>query len=307
MGADDFRAFSGHHRRNPGQTRKHSGFNVALGERQALAQLAAIGVFMIGQTADICPADRKLYALRDVTATVPSMPLIVSSIMSKKLAENLDRLVIDVKFGSGAFMKNRQEAEALGSALAAVGREFSVETKVLFTPMDEPLGLAVGNALEVAEAVETLQGGGPRDLIDLTLNLAAEVATVSRTRLEKWLQDGTAWRKFVRLVEAQNGDARALEQMETVHAAPIRRELPARRAGTVTKMDAGQIGRACIVLGAGRARAIDDVDFAVGCSHLQKVGARVERGAPLLLIHARNAKSLEAAVPLFESAVELED
>src|SRR4030095_15237345 len=117
------------------------GFNVALDERQAVAQLATIGVFMIGQTADICPADRKLYALRDVTATVPSTPLIVSSIMSKKLAESLDRLVLDVKFGSGAFMKNREEAEALGSAIAAVGREFSVETKVLFTPMDAPLGL----------------------------------------------------------------------------------------------------------------------------------------------------------------------
>ncbi len=174
---------------------------------------------MIGQTAQICPADKKLYALRDVTATVPSQPLIVASIMSKKLAESLDRLVLDVKFGSGAFMKTRGEAEALATALTNVGLEMGVKTTFLLTPMDEPLGETAGNALEVAEAVDCLQGGGPRDLRELTLDLAAQVSTVSRAQLTQWLSDGTAWRKFVALVEAQQGDATALERMVETHRA----------------------------------------------------------------------------------------
>src|SRR6476620_10922724 len=147
-------------------------FNIHIYERRALTQLKSIGVFMIGQTADFCPADKKLYALRDVTATVPSQPLIVASIMSKKLAESLDRLVLDVKFGSGAFMKTRAEAESLAAALSAVGRVMGVQTSHLLTPMDEPLGRSVGNAHEVAECVAALQGQGPADLVDLTLTLS---------------------------------------------------------------------------------------------------------------------------------------
>src|SRR3954471_9164985 len=142
------------------------GFNVNLDEAAALKQLEGIGVFMIGQTVDICPADKKLYALRDVTGTVPSQPLIVASIMSKKLAESLDRLVLDVKFGSGAFMKTRKEAQQLATAMTKVGKLMGVEVSHLLSPMDEPLGRTVGNALEVAECVETLQGRGPQDLID---------------------------------------------------------------------------------------------------------------------------------------------
>lgn len=278
-------------------------FNVSLSEEEARAQLAKIGVFMIGQTADICPADRKLYALRDVTGTVPSIPLIVSSIMSKKLAERLDRLVLDVKFGSGAFMKSREEGEALGAALATIGREFGVDTTVLLTPMDQPLGGNVGNALEVAEAVATLHGRGPADLVELTLDLAEKVAGANRAQLAKWLEDGTAWRKFITMVEAQGGDATALEQMTEVHRAPLLHELAAPHAGIVSKMDAGLIGRACIALGGGRSCATDSIDFAVGCSAIQKIGAPVERGEPLLIIHARDERSLRTALPLFESAV----
>src|SRR5882762_4424741 len=151
------------------------GFNVNLDEKRALKQLEKIGVFMIGQTEYICPADKKLYALRDVTGTVPSQPLIVASIMSKKLAESLDRLVLDVKFGSGAFMKTRGDAANLATALSAVGREMGVQVSHLLTPMDEPLGWSAGNALEVAEAVECLHGGGPPDMVELTLDLAEKV------------------------------------------------------------------------------------------------------------------------------------
>ena len=279
------------------------GFNVALSEAQTLAQLEKIGVAMLGQTADLCPADKKLYALRDVTGTVPSQPLIVASIMSKKLAESLDRLVLDVKFGSGAFMKTRGEAAELAAALAAVGREMGVETSHLLTPMDEPLGRTVGNALEVAEAVACLRGGGPPDLRNLTLDLAEKVATVPRAHLARWLDDGTAWRKFVALVEAQGGDAGALERLTEIHRAPVIHELCAAQGGRLTRMDAGDIGRACVQLGAGRAKASDAIDFAVGVSAIQSTGATVQRGEPLLRIHARSEASVQAVLPLFESAV----
>ena len=281
------------------------GFNVNLDERRALQQLEKIGVCMIGQTADICPADKKLYALRDVTGTVPSQPLIVASIMSKKLAENLDQLVLDVKFGSGAFMKTREEAAQLAESMTTVGNGMGVKVSHLVSPMDEPLGHAVGNALEVAEAVETLQGGGPNDLIDLTLDLAAKVATAPRDKLARWLNDGSAWKKFIALVDAQDGDAAVLEKMTSVHPAPIIWPLPAPRAGVIERMDAGTIGRAALFLGAGRARAGDEVDFAVGFSRIKKIGERVEPNEPLLFIHARTEEALVSVLSLLEQACEV--
>ncbi len=282
------------------------GFNVNLDETRALRQLERIGVFMIGQTADICPADKKLYALRDVTGTVPSQPLIVASIMSKKLAENLDRLVLDVKFGSGAFMKTRAEAEELAAGMTAVGEQMGVEISHLLSAMDAPLGRTVGNALEVAEAVETLQGRGPRDLVELTLDLAAQVATADRAQLARWLGDGTAWRKFVALVEAQDGDARALEKMVATHPAPVLRPLPAPRSGVIARMDAEAIGRATLFLGAGRARATDKIDFAVGCSQIRRPGERIEKEEPLMLVHARTENDLASAWPLLERATQID-
>ena len=183
LGADDFGRGLGITGGTLDKLESIPGFNVSLDEERALQQLERIGVFMIGQTADICPADKKLYALRDVTGTVPSQPLIVASIMSKKLAENLDRLVLDVKFGSGAFMKTRAEAEQLARSMTEVGELMGVQMSCLLNPMDEPLGRAVGNALEVAECVEILQGGGPDDLITLILDLAAKVSSVSRDQL----------------------------------------------------------------------------------------------------------------------------
>src|SRR5205814_7408618 len=193
------------------------GFNIHIDERRALAQLKSIGVFMIGQSADICPADKKLYALRDVTGTVPSRALIVASIMSKKLAESLDRLVLNVRFGSGAFMKERREAELLGDAMLRVGEALGLQISYLLTPMNEPLGRTVGNALELAEAIDALRGAGPPDVVNLVLDLAIRVANAPRLQLQRWLQDGTAWRKFVAMVEAQDGDASALERMTQIH------------------------------------------------------------------------------------------
>ncbi len=282
------------------------GFNVHLDEARALRQLEQIGVFMIGQTADICPADKKLYALRDVTGTVPSQPLIVASIMSKKLAENLDRLVLDVKFGSGAFMKTRAAAAELAAAMLAVGEQVGVQMSHLLNPMDEPLGENVGNALEVAEAVATLQGRGPNDLLELTLDLAAQVATAPREQLARWLTDGSAWEKFVAMVEAQEGDASVLEEITAHHSAPLRQPLPAPRGGSIVRMDAEAIGRAALLLGAGRAKADGAIDFAVGFSQIKKVGAEVAPNDPVLYIHARQEADLAAALDLVEKAVTIE-
>ncbi len=278
------------------------GFNVHLDERRALKQLEQLGVFMIGQTADLCPADKKLYALRDVTGTVPSQPLIVASIMSKKLAESLDRLVLDVKFGRGAFMKTRPEAEALAAAMTEVGTLMGVQTTHLLSPMDEPLGCAVGNALEIAECVDLLQGRGPEDVFDLTLDLAQQIVDTPREKLARHLSDGSAWKKFVALVYAQDGDATALEKITEIHRAPIIHPYPASRAGHVTKMDAELIGRASVLLGGGRQSATDDVDFAVGFSQIKKIGEPIAAGEPLFLLHARDDAGLTSVLALLEGA-----
>jgi len=279
------------------------GFNVNLDEKRALKQLDKIGVFMIGQTEDVCPADKKLYALRDVSGTVPSQPLIVASIMSKKLAENLDRLVLDVKFGSGAFMKTNKQAEQLAAAMTEVGESMGVKTSYLLSPMDEPLGHAVGNALEVAECVEILQGAGPPDVVKLILDLAAKVSDTPRPKLEQRLKDGSAWKKFVALVYAQDGDATALEKMAEIHRAPVIEPLRTKTAGRVRKMNADLIGRASLLLGAGRQKAGDSIDFAVGLSGIKKVGEHVDLNEPLLTIHAHDKASLRFVRAMVNKAI----
>lgn len=282
------------------------GFDVHVSEEQALRQLERIGVFMGGQTDDFCPADKKLYALRDVTGTVPSQALIIASIMSKKLAESLDRLVLDVKFGSGAFMKTRAEAEQLAARLAAAGNENGVATTWMLTPMDEPLGRTVGNALEVREAVETLQNRGPADLVNLTLDLCASVSERPREVFAEHLASGAAWQKFVALIEAQGGNASALEKIDAIHPALVIESVRAPRAGRVTRMDAGEIGRVCVRLGAGRRLASDTVDFAVGLSGICKVGERIESGEPLLAIHTHTPAAAEEARRALEMAITVE-
>lgn len=279
------------------------GFRTRLSEEEARAVLEKLGCVMIGQTESICPADRKLYALRDVTGTVPSIPLIVASIMSKKLAEGLNRLVLDVKFGSGAFMKWKRDAEDLGQRMKQTGEAHGVATSVVLTPMDEPLGHAAGNALEVAECVRCLQGGGPEDLEALTLDLAEAVADSPRETLQRWLHDGTAWRRFQEMVAAQGGEVASLDRILEVHAAPCIGELKADRSGAIGHMDAGIIGRVCQVLGAGRSRAEDEVDFAVGCDQIAKTGAEVRAGESLLRVHARTPDSLAAALQELADAV----
>ena len=269
------------------------GFRVNLTRPEMLEQLELAGCFIAGQTDNLCPADKKLYALRDVTGTVASLPLIVASIMSKKLAESLDRLVLDVKFGRGAFMQKREDAQKLADAMVAVGRGAGVDTSAVLNPMDQPLGRAAGNALEVAECVDVLKGGGPSDLVGLTLDLAAKLVPAPREKLQVRLHDGTAWSAFTAMVAAQGGDVSVLEKMREIHRAPFITDAPSPATGVLAKLDALEIGRLCVELGAGRARAGEVIDFAVGVECLKKEGEPVERGEPVLRLHSR--KPLDAA------------
>lgn len=282
------------------------GFRVDLDMATALRQIEKIGVFMAGQTADFCPADKRLYALRDVTGTVPSRALIVASIMSKKLAESLDRLVLDVKFGSGAFMKTREDAVLLAEGLAAAGRGNGVETTYLLSPMEEPLGRTIGNALEVRESIETLRGEGPRDLVDLTLALAASVSGLPPEQLERRLRDGSALEKFRELVVAQHGDPACLDDPSQLAQAPVVREFRAEKSGRLTRMDAGTFGRVSVDIGAGRKLTTDAINPAVGFSGLKKCGVLVEAGEPLFLIHAATETDAEAAALALGPAVSIE-
>ena len=273
------------------------GFRTDLTRAEMERQLPEIGCFMAGQTPALCPADRRLYALRDVTGTVPSIPLITGSIMSKKLAEGLDRLVLDVKFGSGAFMKSRQEAETLALSLTEAGRLGGTEVTALLTPMDEPLGRTAGNALEVRECIETMHGQGPEDLEALILDLAAAVSTTPREVHAARLRDGSAWRKFTALVAAQTGGRvpDLLGLGRTLQAAHVIRDLPAPASGEVNRVDAAIVGEAVLLLGAGRARAEDAVDPTVGVDAMVKRGAAVRAGDALCRIHARSAADADAA------------
>jgi len=203
-------------------------------------------------------------------------------------------------------MKERREAELLGEAMLRVGETVGLQISYLLTPMNEPLGRTVGNALELAEAIDVLRGAGPPDVANLVLDLAIRVANAPRDQLQRWLQDGTAWKKFVTMVEAQDGDATALEKMTQIHRAPVIREIKAKRRGRIAKMDAQRIGRASLLLGGGRQTADDAIDFAVGVSDLKKVGESVEPGEVLMCVHARAEKSCERAVLMLNGAVAIE-
>lgn len=281
------------------------GFQVRIGMDEAAAQLARLGVVMMGQTDRFCPADRKLYALRDVTGTVPSIPLITASIMSKKLAESPDRLVLDVKYGTGAFMKSEDEARQLAAAMQAVGAEMNVETHAMLNPMSEPTGRAVGNALEVIEALECLDGGGPADLRELTLQLAATITRQTPAQLATWLDDGCARRRFEELVAAQGGNPADLPRLAELHRAPVIRELPASACGVLTKADAGVIGQTALQLGAGRALASDAVDPAVGIDRLVKTGESLQAGHALCRIHARSESDADMAASMLGHAFDI--
>ena len=281
------------------------GFRTQLTEVEIHNVMDRIGCVMVGQTAGICPADKKLYALRDVTGTVPSVPLITASIMSKKLAEGLNRLVLDVKYGSGAFMKTQEQAQRLAQSLVTVGQAMGVRSSVRLSEMNEPTGEAAGNALEVAECVRCLKGQGPQDLEDSVLDLASAVSISSRADLAAMLHRGDAWRKFQQMVAAQGGNVNALEKMDSVHRAPFIGELKATASGTLTRMDAGGIGQAVLELGAGRSKAADPIDFAVGCDQIAKTGTQVRASDVLLRVHARTKGALFRTLDILPEYIDI--
>ncbi len=254
-----------------------------------------LGCGLIGQTDEIAPADRELYALRDVTGTVECIPLIASSIMSKKLAEGLDGLVLDVKVGSGAFMKTESRARELGETMIEIGASVGTPVRAVMTDMDQPLGLAVGNAVEAAEAIDALRGGGPEDLVEVTVRLVLEMLDVggevderqaARERLHEMLEDGTALEKFREIVEAQGGDPAVCDApREVLPAADHVEPFEAPGGGVVERMNAEQVGMASLALGAGRETKEDVIDPAVGLVFRKKRGERVEAGEPIVDIH----------------------
>lgn len=287
------------------------GYRVDLKVREFEKTVRAVGVSMIGQTAELAPADRQIYALRDVTGTIESIPLIVASILSKKLAAGIDGLVLDVKVGRGAFMKDLEQAEALARALVSVGQRAGKNVVALLTDMSSPIGLTVGNALETREAIDVLKDQGPADTRELTLALGIEMlllakvasrASEARQRLETAISDGSGLEKLLRMVRAHGGDTRAVENTGLLPRASTRLAVPARRTGHVAGIDALALGLAAVGLGAGRTRADQKVDWAAGIEILAPVGTRIARGEPLALLHARSGSVARAELARVQEA-----
>jgi pyrimidine-nucleoside phosphorylase len=292
------------------------GFRVRLSLAEMKAALRATGCAMIGQTAEIAPADRKLYSLRDVTGTVESIPLISASIMSKKIAEGIDALVLDVKAGSGAFMKTEADSRRLAESLVAIGQASGVRTEAMITRMDTPLGRAVGNAIEVIEAMEVLKGKGPSDLDEIARALAARMLVLAgvssddadaRERVRKAVASGEALDRFRRIIENQGGDPCVVDDYTRLAAAPERSVVVASRSGYLARIDAELVGRASVVLGAGRDKVEDDVDPAVGIMVKARPGDAVRAGDPVLELHYRTIDRREAARALAERAIVIDD
>lgn len=292
------------------------GYRTDLSVDEFLATVDACGCSIIGQTADLTPADRKLYALRDVTATVPSIPLISASIMSKKLAEGAQSLVLDVKWGCGAFMKEAAQAHELAHTMVEIGRRMGRNMTALVTDMNQPLGRTAGNAVEVIESIESLQGNGPDDLMEITLALAghmlllagkAESLESARATLQDHIDTGSAFRKLRQMVEMHGGDLSTIDDPGLLPRARIKEPYASPRAGYVEWADAERIGRACAVLGAGRSKVEDSVDPSVGITHLTKIGEQVRKGSPLLVIHANDEAQVTAAIGELDNAFRISE
>jgi pyrimidine-nucleoside phosphorylase len=288
------------------------GFKVEIDIEDFIQQVNRDKVAIIGQSGNLAPADKKLYALRDVTATVNSIPLIASSIMSKKIAAGADAIVLDVKTGAGAFMKTQAEAEELAHAMVKIGHNVGRRTMAIISDMSQPLGYAVGNALEVKEAIDTLKGHGPRDLHELVLTLGSQMVVLAgkaatleqaREKLLEVMHNGKAIEKFKELVAKQGGDSRVIDEPERLPQATYQIALPAKRSGFVTSMIADEIGIAAMQLGAGRATKDDVVDFAVGIVLHKKVGDAIAEGESLLTIHSNRADVDAIKQKLYDSIV----
>jgi pyrimidine-nucleoside phosphorylase len=287
------------------------GFRTDLSTAEFLDQLKRIGLVLTGQTADLVPADGKLYALRDVTGTVQSIPLIASSVMSKKIAGGAQAIVLDVKLGVGAFMATLEEARTLSELMVSIAHLSGRKAVALLSDMNQPLGCAVGNALEVKEAIDTLHGKGPQDFRHHCLVVAGHMLALGGlaadeqagfAKAQRSLDGGAAWKYFRRLVAAQGGDLRYVDEPKRLPSAALRETVVAPRGGYLAGINACDVGETAVALGAGRARKEDAIDHSVGIEILHKVGDQLEVGEPLFTIHARSTESLEEARPRLLSA-----
>ncbi|MBI3160754.1 MAG: thymidine phosphorylase [Chloroflexi bacterium] len=292
------------------------GYRTDLTTEEFLAQLHDVGLVLTGQTGDLAPADGKLYALRDVTGTVPSLPLIASSIMSKKLAAGAQRIVLDVKVGEGAFMRTLDEARALAQAMVDIGRLAGRKTVALLSDMNQPLGEAVGNALEVKEAIDTLHGNGPRDFREHALEVACHLLVLgesaaslkeARKMAEAAIADGRAWEKFRALVAAQGGDPAYVDNPHKLPQAPLVETVDAPRGGWLKQVNARIVGETAVLLGAGRMAKGDPIDHAVGVVVHRKVGEKLSAGEALFTVHASDAERLAEAKTRLLAAHEFSD
>ncbi|MEC9488081.1 MAG: pyrimidine-nucleoside phosphorylase [Halanaerobium sp.] len=290
-----------------------SGFSASLTREAFISNVNKIKIAIGGQTGNLAPADKKFYALRDVTATIDSIPLIASSVMSKKIAGGADGIVLDVKTGSGAFMRELEGAEHLARTMVQIGREVGRETIALISDMDQPLGFAVGNSLEVKEAIATLKGEGPEDLTRLCINLGAEMLTLAgrvenslagKELLKELLESGAALQKMKELVSAQGGDVKAVENPDLLPRTKKKEMYYSPAAGFIRRLDALKVGQAAMVLGAGRQKKGDRINRAVGLVLKKKVGDRVAKGESLMEIHYEDGNSLQEAREIIDSALD---
>ena len=289
------------------------GFQIELSDEAFVRIVNESKVAVIGQSGNLAPADKKLYALRDVTATVDSLPLIASSIMSKKIAAGADAIVLDVTTGDGAFMKNIEDARRLAKTMTSIGKLANRETVAVISDMAEPLGEAIGNSLEVVEAIETLQGNGPEDLVEMCYALGSQMVVLAgkaktideaRTLLQEALESGKALAKFKEMIQNQGGDPTIVEQPERILTARYTMELPAKQSGVVSKIVANELGIAAMMLGAGRKTKEDDIDHAVGLKLHIKIGDTVTKGESLLTIYS-NDKEISSVIELLYKNIEI--
>jgi pyrimidine-nucleoside phosphorylase len=286
------------------------GFHVELENEQFIQLVNQNKLAIIGQSLKLTPADKKLYALRDVTATVNSIPLIASSIMSKKIAAGADAIVLDVKTGAGAFMKSLEDSRKLAHAMVHIGAETGRKTMAVLSDMSQPLGFAIGNALEVKEAIDTLQGKGPKDLTELCLTLGSQMVYLAqkassikeaRQRLEKAIEDGSALDKLKIFIQSQGGDASVVEDTEKLPQAAFHFELEAMEEGYISEIVADQVGNAAMLLGAGRATKESMIDLSVGLVLRKKIGDYVQKGESLVTIYSNEAEVEEVKQKLYEN------
>ncbi|MEC1549746.1 pyrimidine-nucleoside phosphorylase [Bacillus rugosus] len=286
------------------------GFHVELTKDEFIKLVNRDKVAVIGQSGNLTPADKKLYALRDVTGTVNSIPLIASSIMSKKIAAGADAIVLDVKTGAGAFMKTEEDAAELAKAMVRIGNNVGRQTMAVISDMSQPLGFAIGNALEVKEAIDTLKGEGPEDLHELVLTLGSQMVVLAkkadtldeaRTKLEEVMKNGKALEKFKDFLKNQGGDSTIVDDPSKLPQAAYQIDVPAKEAGVVSEIVADEIGVAAMLLGAGRATKEDEIDLAVGIMLRKKVGDKVEKDEPLVTLYANRENVDEVIAKVYDN------